>query len=149
MLRLAGIVAVMASPLAVFYFIARADEPSRAAIEIRPDYLDFRIGQDLVSRYHLEKSLAKPYFWPVNGPGQVPMTRAWPMEKAATGGSTDHIHQKSAWFCHGDVIPEGIPIEHKVRGIEGIDFWSEGPGHGRIVCMKAGEGKKDDKGIEK
>jgi hypothetical protein len=69
------------------------------------------------------------------------------MEKAVAGGSTDHIHQKSAWFCHGDVIPEGIPIESKVRGVEGIDFWSEGPGHGRIVCAKVGEVKKDDKNV--
>src|SRR5262249_55483437 len=63
-----------------------------------------------------------------------PLTRAWPMSKAADGGSTDHVHQKSPWFCHGDVIPEGVELKHKVNGVDGVDFWSEGPGHGKIVC---------------
>jgi len=144
MVRFAGILALAWSVLCL---TVHADEPSRVAIEIHEDYLDFRLGPDLVSRYHLERTLAKPYFWPVYGPGQIAMTRSWPMEKAAAGGSTDHIHQKSAWFCHGDVIPEGIPIESKIRGIEGIDFWSESPGHGRIVCTKVGEIKKDDKNV--
>jgi hypothetical protein len=144
MVRFAGI---LAPALLVLHLSAHADEPSRVAFEIHEDYLDFRFGPDLVSRYHIDKSVAKPYFWPVYGSGQIPMTRSWPMGKATAGGSTDHIHQKSAWFCHGDVIPEGIPIESKIRGIEGIDFWSEGPGHGRIVCTKVGEVKKDDKNV--
>ena len=110
-----------------------ADEASPIAIENHQDYLDFRIGKDLVTRYHIEKSVAKPYFWPLYGPRGAAMTRAWPMEKAPPGGSTDHVHQKSVWFCHGDVIPEGIALKTKVRGVEGIDFWSETKGHGRIV----------------
>ncbi len=120
-----------------------ADEASPIAIENHQDYLDFRIGKDLVTRYHIEKSVAKPYFWPLYGPRGVAMTRAWPMEKAPPGGSTDHVHQKSVWFCHGDVIPEGISLKNKVRGVEGIDFWSETKGHGRIVCMKVGEAKTE------
>jgi hypothetical protein len=24
---------------------------------------------------------------------------------------TDHFHQKSVWFCHGDVIPEGLALK--------------------------------------
>jgi hypothetical protein len=58
------------------------------------------------------------------------------MEPALPGGSTDHPHQKSAWFCHGDVIPEGIELKAKVRG---VDFWSESKGHGRIVCTEVGK----------
>src|SRR5262249_21319290 len=73
-----------------------------------------------------------------SGPGGVPVTRAWPMEKSRPGESTDHIHQKSMWFCHGDVIPEGIDIKTKIKGVEGVDFWSEAVGHGRIVCTKVG-----------
>ena len=42
------------------------------------------------------------------------LTRAWPMV-GQKGGATDHIHQKSAWFCHGDVIPEGIELKEKIR----------------------------------
>lgn len=121
------------------------DEPADSNKEKHSSSLDFRIGQHLVTRYHTDKSLAKPYFWPMNGPGGMPMTRAWPMEEPGPGGSTDHVHQKSVWFCHGDIIPEGIPVGTKVRGIEGIDFWSETKGHGRIVCTKVGKFKKEEK----
>jgi hypothetical protein len=116
-----------------------ADEKSDLAVEIHRDYVDFRIGPESVTHYHIGSEVAKPYFWPVYGPGRVVMTRGWPMEKAAAGGSTDHVHQKSVWFCHGDVIPEGILLKDKERGVEGVDFWSEGKGHGRIVCKKIRE----------
>ena len=61
------------------------------------------------------------------------------MEAAAPGKATDHIHQKSLWFCHGDVIAEGITLKHKIKGVEGTDFWSEAPGHGQILCVKVGK----------
>jgi hypothetical protein len=108
-------------------------------LRVAAPHTDFRIGEQLVSRYHyntdtLAAPVAKPFLWPVNGPGGVPLTRAWPMEKGTPGGSRDHPHQKSAWFCHGDVIPEGIELRHHVKDVAGVDFWSEGPGHGRIIC---------------
>src|SRR5262249_9829996 len=110
----------------------KADQPVNA-IE-GPGTIDFKVGDRLVTRYHYGKEVAKPYFWPVNDPDGKPLTRAWPMVKDVAGEATDHVHQKSVWFCHGDVIPEGIEIKQKVKGVEGIDFWSEGAGHGVIVC---------------
>jgi hypothetical protein len=92
-----------------------------------------------VTRYHIGESAAKPYFWPLTAANGAAVTRAWPMEKAGPGDSTDHVHQKSAWFCHGDVIPEGVELKEKVKGVEGVDFWSEAAGHGRIVCVHVGE----------
>jgi hypothetical protein len=65
------------------------------------------------------------------------------MEPAKPGESTDHIHQKSAWFCHGDVIPEGLDLKHRIKGVEGVDFWSEAPGHGVIACKEVGDAKSD------
>ncbi|HEV3262208.1 MAG TPA: DUF6807 family protein [Gemmataceae bacterium] len=107
-----------------------AAQPADVDIRVANDHIDFLAGKDLVTRYHISPDLAKPYLWPINGPGGVTLTRAWPMEKAQSGGSTDHPHQKSAWFCHGDVsVDEG----------GAIDFWSEGRTHGRIICMKAGK----------
>ena len=61
------------------------------------------------------------------------------MVKDIPGESHDHIHQKSAWFCHGDVIPEGIASLDKINGVVGVDFWSEAKGHGNIVCAKVEE----------
>jgi hypothetical protein len=103
------------------------------------DHLELLAGGELVARYHIGPKVPKPYFWPLNAPGGVTVTRAWPMEPAAKGDSTDHPHQKSAWFCHGDVIPEGIPLKNKIKGVDGVDFWSEAKGHGKIVCTKVDE----------
>jgi hypothetical protein len=98
------------------------------------DHLDFTIAGKLIGRYQIGPDVPKPYLWPLYAPGRVAITRAWPMEPAGPGTSTDHKHQKSAWFCHGDVIPEGIEVKDKIKGVKGVDFWSEAKGHGRIVC---------------
>jgi hypothetical protein len=105
--------------------------------------VEFKVGDEVVTRYHVGPDVAKPYLWPLNAPGGVPVTRAWPMEKGARGETTDHVHQKSGWFCHGDVIPEGVEL--KVRSadkhVQGVDFWSENKGHGKIVCVQVSDPK--------
>jgi hypothetical protein len=112
-----------------------ADDSAAVVLLVADDHVDFLVGKDLIGRYHFSpetSSVAKPYFWPLNGPNRVPITRAWPMEKTQTAdGSDDHPHQKSVWFCHGDVIPEGIALKDHVKGVQGVDFWSEG--HSRII----------------
>lgn len=105
------------------------------------DTLEFKIGKALVSKYHIGEKVAKPYFWPMNAPGDIPVTRAWPMLEGEPKETKDHVHQKSVWFCHGDVIPEGIELKQKIKGVEGVDFWSETVGHGRIVCVDVGTPK--------
>ncbi|HEY3790029.1 MAG TPA: PmoA family protein [Urbifossiella sp.] len=108
---------------------------------------EFKIGRETVARYQFAgtvrvekgdgtKPLAKPFLWPVIAPNGTPVTRAWPMDRN-NSDKTDHFHQKSMWFCHGDVIPEGIDL----KGRHAVDFWSEFPGHGRIVCVKSANGK--------
>lgn len=67
------------------------------------------------------------------------------MEKGAPKETTDHVHQKSIWFCHGDVIPEGVELKQKIRGVKGVDFWSEAPGHGIIACVEVGEPKANER----
>jgi hypothetical protein len=116
----------------------RAGEPGKIDVKATKDHIDFLAGGELVGRYRIGADVARPYFWPLNAPGGVPVTRGWPMEKAGPGESTDHPHQKSAWFCHGDVIPEGLELEDKIPGVKGVDFWSEAKGHGRIVCTEVG-----------
>jgi hypothetical protein len=111
-------------------------EVPRASAEVKKDEVVFRVGKDLSSRYHVNPEAAKPYFWPLLAPNGKPLTRAWPMADAEAGEPTDHPHQKSAWFCHGDVIPEGLELKQQIKGIAGVDFWSEAKGHGQIVCTK-------------
>jgi hypothetical protein len=116
-----------------------AAQTNHVSILINKGSADFRLGKELVATYHFGPEVAKPYFWPLNAPGDVPVTRAWPMKKGQPGETTDHVHQKSAWFCHGDVIPEGVTLTQKIKGVEGVDFWSEAKGHGRIVCTQVGQ----------
>ncbi len=114
------------------------DEPTVRIDVLQGQRIDFRTRTGLVARYHIAGSVAKPYFWPLYAPGSVALTRPWPMEQAS-GEDQDHIHQKSAWFGHGDVIPEGLTLRHHIKGVQGVDFWSENPGHGRIVCTSVGQ----------
>src|SRR5262245_33236510 len=117
--------------------------PPARGVSIKPaaEHIDFLAGGELVTRYRIGKEWAKPFFYPLNAPGGVPLTRAWPIDKSKAGESTDHPHQKSAWFCWGDLIAEGVEVKPKVRGVEGIDFWAEGKGRGRIVCTAVGDPK--------
>jgi hypothetical protein len=67
------------------------------------------------------------------------------MEKDPEVKKIDHPHQKSLWFCHGDVIPEGLDYTKHSRNVAGVDFWAEGKGHGKIVCIEVGKPTSDDK----
>ena len=66
-----------------------------------------------VTRYHdAQKEIDqfwKPYFYPLLGPGDVHMTRGFPME-TRPGEDQDHPHHVSVYLGHGDV--------------NGKDFWS-------------------------
>jgi hypothetical protein len=119
--------------------LVEADPPKDKAagppvIKVGPTQVDFLVGEELVARYHKGPDVAKPYFWPLHGLNGALLTRAWPMEEAPPGGSKDHVHQKSVWFCHGDVIPDNLEIKQKIKGVDGVDFWSEAKGHGVIRC---------------
>lgn len=59
------------------------------------------------------------YYYPVTGPGQVPMTRHYPMRVDLETEEHDHIHHRSLWYSHG--------------AVNGIDFWSETAKSGKIV----------------
>ncbi len=63
----------------------------------------------------------RPYFYPIVGPKGLALTRHWPMEEAPDE-ERDHPHHKSLWFTHGDV--------------NGVDFWTDGEGKGKIVHDK-------------
>jgi hypothetical protein len=119
---------------------------AKVSAKVEDGYIDFLAGDVLVGRYHTDPKFAKPIFWPLKV-GGVGVTRDWPMQPLMPGGSTDHPHQKSAWFCHGDVIPEGIDLKDKLRGVAGVDFWSEAKGHGRIVRTKTGIPKIEGFGV--
>ena len=115
---------------------AHAQQGGKVEIKKNKDAFDFYIGDELVTSYHTA-GFAKPIFWPVNAPGGVPLTRNYPPPE---GQAKDHPHQKSAWFCHGDVIPEGLDFKSPIKNVQGVDFWSEANGHGKIDCTFSANG---------
>lgn len=88
----------------------------RIQIEPKEGHLDILLEGKLFTRYIADIG-PKPFLYPVIGPNDKPMTRAFPMENIE-GETRDHPHQRSFWFTHGSV--------------NGIDFWSELKGHGFI-----------------
>jgi hypothetical protein len=140
--RLTALLLLTVLPLVGVATLA-AENDAGVRIEVKDKTsIEFYHGKELTGRYHLAADVAKPYMWPLNAPNGKPVTRAWPMGPAAPEEKkTDHPHQKSLWFCHGDVIPEGVEIKKKSKtaGVKGVDFWDESENHGRIVCVKVGE----------
>ncbi len=96
---------------------AAQDQTDRVQIKQLPDRLRVEIDGKLFTEY-LYKDVPRPYFYPLMGPGDLPMTRNWPM-KDAPDEEHDHKHHRSLWFTHGSV--------------NGRDFWSEEKDFGKIV----------------
>jgi hypothetical protein len=71
---------------------------------------DFRMDGELVTSYVVKPDIARPYCYPVYGPGGVPMTNFAP---------PDHPHHKSMYVAQG--------------ALNGHDNWSELEGHARTV----------------
>lgn len=86
-------------------------------IDQLPDRLRVEINGRLFTEYFF-KDVPRPYYYPLIGPGEVAMTRNWPM-KDTPNEEHDHPHHRSLWFAHGSV--------------NGHDFWSEQKGFGKIV----------------
>lgn len=117
----------------VLVFACQGAEPPK--IQVERHRIDFRIGDSLAASYHVDPSQVKPYLWPIVTANGVRVTRDWPMTPKPDGGTDDHVHQRSAWFTFGDVIPEGITVPNRKPGIEGVNFWEETPVQGRIVFI--------------
>jgi hypothetical protein len=109
--------------LGIVYAVRAADvSPTAAAkkgIQITQlaDRLRVEINGQLFTEY-LYKDVPRPYCYPLIGPGDVAMTRNWPM-KDTPGEEHDHPHHRSLWFAHGS--------------INGYDFWSEEKTFGKTV----------------
>lgn len=82
-----------------------------------PGSIKIEIAGQPFTEYHFTNT-PRPYFYPLLGPGEVPLTRRWPLEPS-TNEEHDHPHHRSLWFAHGEV--------------NGRDFWSEEKQFGKIV----------------
>ena len=93
--------------------------PPKAGVQISrlEDRLRVEINGELFTEYYF-KDVPRPYCYPLIGPGNLAMTRNWPM-KDTPGEEHDHKHHRSLWFAHG--------------AINGQDFWSEQKAFGKTV----------------
>ncbi len=73
---------------------------------------------------------AKPILYPILGPGQIGMTRNWPMKEGVKGEAHDHPHHKSMWISHE---------------ISGVDFWAEKGGSVRTLAVEQNGKMFDEK----
>jgi hypothetical protein len=133
--------------------LAKADDVTAV---VTKNAIEFKSGSTVVAKYATDPKYSKPFLYPLHAPGGVPVTRAWPVEQGLPGEATkDHVHQKSVWFCHGDVIPEGLALKTASanKGDKGVDFWSEAkdkdgkPRHGQMTVAKVGEPKANKNGV--
>ncbi len=81
------------------------------------DRLRVEINGQLFTEYFF-KNTPRPYCYPLIGPGNLAMTRDWPM-KDTPGEDHDHPHHRSLWYAHG--------------AMNGQDFWSEQKAFGKTV----------------
>lgn len=105
---------------ATFEVQATGATPDGVQVTERGADLEFSIDGDVFTRYRFAgDGLARPYFWPVYGPGHAQVTRAYPMIPDAPGETRDHPHHRSIWVAYGE--------------IDGYDAWSETPNHGSTL----------------
>lgn len=105
---------------ASFHFESDAGIASRSRgvrLRHRPeaDSIEVTIGRRAFTTYHFSHEYARPFFYPLMGPHDIPITRHYPMIEGIKGETTDHVHHRSVWVAFGDV--------------GGTDNWSELPGH--------------------
>ena len=99
-------------------------------VEKTPAGASVKYDGKLVTEYHTHSG-TKPILWPLIGPTEKPVTRAYPM-KNVPGEAHDHPHQRSSWFTYGSV--------------NDIDFWAESGSpalgtieHREFVTLKGGK----------
>ena len=109
--------------------LAAASAKKGVQITELTDRLRVEIDGKLFTEYFF-KDVPRPYCYPIIGPGELPMTRNWPM-KDLPDEEHDHPHHRSLWYAHGD--------------INGQDFWSESAKAGKTVhekFLEVSSGKK-------
>ncbi len=81
------------------------------------DRLAISLPQTPFTVYNFSREVARPFCYPVFGPGGKNITRHFPMQDVE-GEMRDHPHHRSLWTAYGEV--------------NGVDDWSEQANHGWI-----------------
>ncbi len=95
-----------------------ADDHGEITVKKNGKKVTVKIDGKLFTEYLFEGN-NKPILYPIIGPGEVPMTRNYPMKKDVPNEASDHPHHRSLWFTHG--------------AVNNISFWHEGKNAGTQV----------------
>jgi hypothetical protein len=90
--------------------------------EIGPHELAIDLPDGRFTVYNFDPAIARPFFYPVLGPGGKAVTRNYPMKRDVPEETKDHPHHRSFWTAYGEV--------------NGVDDWSEEKNHGFIKHQK-------------
>ncbi len=129
---------VFSGALAVAWFggrLALGETPTPKSASIEVKRLDDKIRVELDGKLFTEyvyTDTPRPILFPVIGPHEIAMTRSYPMVKDVEGETHDHVHHRSLWFTHG--------------AVNGVDFWAEGRGSGKIVQDEVTRAESDTSG---
>ena len=124
--------------------IGTGDAQSSIGITKVADRIEVSIGEELFTAFNF-KETTKPYLYPVHGPGQIRMTRDFPMKETA-GEADDHPHHKSIWIGHkvneidfwtcrsgAKIVVAAEPsIDTKLSCITAISNWTDA--NGKVTC---------------
>lgn len=119
--KLAWIVASLAAREARVYELRLADR-ALALVDgvqledVTTGKLKVSIGGKHFTTYNYGPEVVRPYLYPVLAAEGVGVTRNWPMVDGIPGESTDHPHHKGIYTAQDE--------------INGVNNWSETPGHG-------------------
>jgi len=75
---------------------AQAEESAECRFQ-QDGKLRVEINGKLFTEYFYT-NVPRPYFYPLLGPNELPMTRRWPLE-SSTDEQHDHPHHRSLWYA--------------------------------------------------
>lgn len=112
-------------------FSAPAQDNEQVHFSLEKDRVRVELGGEHFTDY-IFKGYSRPILFPLLAPGEVHITRSWPMAERPDEAQ-DHPHHKSFWWAHGDM--------------NGVDFWSESDNAGTTVHEGFYEMRAGDTGI--
>ncbi len=113
--------------VASFFVASAGSAKDRVKITPEKDRVCVEIDGHPLTQYFFTGAL-RPYCYPLLGPGDLPMTRNYPMQ-SPPGEEHDHIHHRSFWYAHGIVNGEDFWDDKKTNAIV----------HQKFLKLKSGD----------
>jgi len=107
-------------------------EPSKPVVEVAKSgehAFEVKIADKAFTTFVCNPKEIRPYCYPLFGPGQVRMTRGYPMVKDIAGEVKDHWHHRSLWVAYGELNREKFNFWHEPgderKGIPSPEKWDK------------------------